>query len=116
MSKQAAWQAVGRALGELAEETREQAAQLRELECARLDQLQSACWDRALEGDLEAIRTVLQIIITRSRLFGLSPLPVVEASYIPPRRPLPERLRAAAEGLPELEAIAGGRSGPKEAE
>lgn len=33
ISTQAAWEAVGRALGELAEETREQAAQLRELEC-----------------------------------------------------------------------------------
>lgn len=47
-------------------------AELRRVEGERLDALQSAVWDAAVRGDLDAIRAVLQIIDRRARLFGLN--------------------------------------------
>lgn len=40
-------------------------------ELARLDALQSACWDLAMDGDLKAIETSVRIINMRSKLLGL---------------------------------------------
>ncbi len=39
-------------------------------ELARLDALQANCWDRALAGELEAVRTVTQIAEQPCRLLG----------------------------------------------
>lgn len=50
----------------------EQAAQLRELEGRRLDQLQQAHWVAALQGNVDAARICLQIIDRRAKLFGLN--------------------------------------------
>lgn len=43
----------------------------RALELARLDALQTSLWDRALGGDVKAVKAVLRIIEQRSRLLGL---------------------------------------------
>ena len=43
----------------------------RALELARLDALQVALWDDAINGDVKAVNAVLRIIEQRSRLLGL---------------------------------------------
>lgn len=43
----------------------------RTLEAERLDALQVAIWDRAIEGDLKALDRVLAIISRRAKLLGL---------------------------------------------
>lgn len=55
----------------LAAVTKEEAQQLRDLEAARLDALQYAVWDKALDGDLNAMDRVIKIIDRRARLLGL---------------------------------------------
>jgi hypothetical protein len=40
-------------------------------ECARLDRLTAACWDRALRGETDAINTALKITDRRARLLRL---------------------------------------------
>ncbi len=50
----------------------EQAAELRQLEGRRLDQLQQAHWVAALQGNTDAARIVLQVIDRRMKLFGLA--------------------------------------------
>lgn len=64
-----AWRTVQRALHD-----REVAAvdEYRELELARLDALQGTCWERALDGDIDAVAAVVRIIEQRSRLLGLT--------------------------------------------
>ena len=57
---------------------REPAAELRELECARLDALLLGLWKRAAAGDEKAARVAIQISKRRSELLGLD------------RRPRPE--------------------------
>ncbi|WP_156415570.1 hypothetical protein [Terrabacter sp. Soil811] len=42
-----------------------------QLELTRLDALQAALWDKAMAGDLEAVREVRAIIEARCRLLGL---------------------------------------------
>ncbi len=63
-----AWRAVQNALNR-----REVAAvdEYRRVELARLDALQRALWDRALEGDRSAVDGVLGVIERRIRLLGL---------------------------------------------
>lgn len=41
------------------------------IEVDRLDALQFAVWDQAMDGDTRAVETVLKIIAQRSRLLGL---------------------------------------------
>lgn len=48
-----------------------QAAELRELEALRLDEMQDAVWEKAIDGDLRALDRVLAIMARRSRLLGL---------------------------------------------
>lgn len=62
-----AWRAVQKALGDREVE----AVDLyREMELARLDALQSACWESACAGEIRAIEAVLRIIEKRARLLG----------------------------------------------
>ena len=49
----------------------ENAGELRRLEAARLDRLQAAVWDKALEGNLAAVDRALAIGARRARLLGL---------------------------------------------
>jgi transposase-like protein len=58
----------------LDEHTAESVDDLRRLEVARLDELQSALWDRALSGDAKAVGVIVRIISQRSRLLGLDAL------------------------------------------
>jgi hypothetical protein len=44
---------------------------LRAIEVARLDRLQTALWDKALMGDTRAVAGVVRIIAMRVRLLGL---------------------------------------------
>lgn len=62
----------------------------RELELQRLDALQEALWDKALEGDVQAVHAVRKLIEARVRLLGLdraisaaagTPRPLVEQSF-----------------------------------
>lgn len=46
--------------------------ELRHQESLRLDALHGACWDQALAGDLDAIKTVLAIHGARVKLYGLA--------------------------------------------
>jgi hypothetical protein len=59
---------VSRALGAI---PRELADEYRALEALRLDALQQAVWEQAIEGDLKAVDRVLSIMKRRSQLLGL---------------------------------------------
>jgi len=61
--------AVDRLLGRV--ET-ENAAELRRFESLKLDALQAACWEQAVSGDLDAIKTALAVHDRRVRLLGLA--------------------------------------------
>ncbi len=63
-----AWRTVQRALQD---RTFHAVDEYREVELARLDALQSACWDAALAGDLRAVEAVLRVMQQRARLLGL---------------------------------------------
>lgn len=63
-----AYKAVTRAL---AATLQEPAAELRRLELERCDSMHSALWAKVLEGDPEAVRACLRIMIRRSQLLGL---------------------------------------------
>lgn len=67
--RSSAWRAVQAAM---AEQTVEAAGALREEELARLEEVNAACWSRALAGDLDAAETVLRSIDLRVRLLGLA--------------------------------------------
>jgi hypothetical protein len=67
---------VSRALSRaLAERTAEAVDELRALEMLRLDRLQLALWDDAIEGDVRAAEAILKIVDRRIRLLGLAPKP-----------------------------------------
>lgn len=71
MSRSGAAKAVERAMRDLREEVREAAAELREIESARLDRMLLGIWQKARSGDLAAIDRVLRIMERRARLYGL---------------------------------------------
>ncbi len=52
----------------------------RALELARLDALQVALWEKAIDGDVKAAGMVLKIIEQRSRLLGLDKVDGVRAA------------------------------------
>jgi hypothetical protein len=58
-------------LRKLNETLQEQAAELRQLELARLDALHEAFWPSAIAGDHRSGQTVLAIMAQRARLCGL---------------------------------------------
>jgi len=62
---------VRRELKRLRDENTERTEQVREIEAGRLDDLQSALWDDALDGDAQAVRQVLNVMQRRARLMGL---------------------------------------------
>lgn len=71
-SRTAAYNAVKRALTELAEETSASADRLRELENSRLDRLHTIAWQQAVEAkDLTAIDRAVRISERRAKLYGL---------------------------------------------
>src|SRR4051794_18019038 len=56
----------------LAEREAEDIDNLRALECARLDAVQAAYWQKAMEGDVRAAALVLRVMDQRTRLLGLA--------------------------------------------
>lgn len=69
-SRSGAWRAVQRALRKHREEV---AGEYLTLELDRLDVLQAALWDAAMNGDPKAVEGVLKIIDRRCELLGLVP-------------------------------------------
>jgi DNA-binding transcriptional MerR regulator len=65
----AAYKAFKRALTRTLQEP---AAELRDLEVDRLDQLQIAMWEQAMRGDVQAVDRVLRIMAQRAQLLGLN--------------------------------------------
>lgn len=57
----------------LSQRVDEGVAELRRLELLTLDALQVGVWERALAGEVTAVRAVLRIIDSRCRLLGLTP-------------------------------------------
>jgi hypothetical protein len=49
----------------------ESVAEYRRLELARLDALQAAHWQAALEGEVNAVNTCVRVILARVKLLGL---------------------------------------------
>lgn len=64
----AAYKAVQRAMKEVLQEP---VKELKELELARLDQLQNALWPRASKGSGKAIEVLLKVMARRAKLMGL---------------------------------------------
>ncbi len=56
----------------LARQETEGVAELRAIECERLDALQRAVWDAAIGGDVDAVKAALQVIDRRAKLLGLN--------------------------------------------
>jgi hypothetical protein len=72
-----AWQAYQRIKSEWIFESVEEA---RQLELMRLDELQVAVWDRAINGELPAAHCVLKIMDRRAKLLGLDKPEKVEVN------------------------------------
>jgi len=66
-----AFKRVAHALSEVNARNAEQAEDLRALELLRLDELQNAIWERAIDGDDKAMGRVLAIMDRRAKLLGL---------------------------------------------
>lgn len=84
---------------QLAETVRAPTDEMREFEVARLDKLLETRWERALDGDDEALDRVLKILDKRYRLLGL------EAPKRVDLRSLVMQI-SAEEGIPPDEAMA----------
>ena len=74
-----AWQAYQRIRSEIIIESLEDS---RQLELMRLDELQVALWDRAVDGELPAAHAVLKIMDRRAKLLGLDRPEKVEINQI----------------------------------
>jgi len=72
-----AWQAYQRVRSEFIYESIDES---RQLELMRLDELQVAVWDRALNGELPAAHCVLKIMDRRAKLLGLDKPDKVEVN------------------------------------
>ena len=81
ITKQSAHHLIKTALDRLADETREITAQWRALEADRLDCLQVAAWDKAMEGHLPSVDRVLKIMERRAKLLALDqPIKVAQTT------------------------------------
>jgi hypothetical protein len=78
VSYQTASEDIAFGLKELAAEQRAETAELRALEAVRLDALQAACWQQAMNGNLKAVQTAVRIFERRARLLGLDLQPGLE--------------------------------------
>jgi hypothetical protein len=78
----------------------EAAAELRQLEGARLDTLQAQWWPHAIRGDYPAAKFVLRIMERRAKLFGLDAPQQVRVST-------PDLDRRIEEMLTELATMPG---------
>jgi len=66
-------------------QTLEAVGELRDLEVARLDSLQVAMWQKAMDGDVPSAIAVLRCIMARCRLLGLDGPGLLRAEVPRPR-------------------------------
>ena len=66
-----AYKRVRHGLDAVNERNAEEAQRLRSLELLRLDELQEAIWEKALEGEAQSLARVLSIMERRAKLLGL---------------------------------------------
>ena len=66
-----AYKRVRHALDDVNRQNAEEAENLRTLEMLRLDELQNALWEKAVDGDDKAIGRILMIMERRAKLLGL---------------------------------------------
>jgi hypothetical protein len=66
-------------------QTAEAVGELRSLEVERLDNLQLAVWQKAMEGDVSSAIAVVRVILARCRLLGLDGPKLLEAGGGRPR-------------------------------
>jgi hypothetical protein len=66
-------------------QTLEAVGELRSLEVERLDNLQSAMWQKAMDGDVPSALAVVRCIMARCRLLGLDGPDLLEARDMRPR-------------------------------
>jgi hypothetical protein len=66
-----AYRRVRHALDQINERNVEDAGTLRALEMLRLDELQNAIWQQAIDGDGKALDRILAIMARRAKLLGL---------------------------------------------
>ena len=69
--KRYAWTDFDRALGKVQEEVKDRARTVREMELKRLRRMQKGLWEDAVEGDTDAVRTVVRLMKRRAALLGL---------------------------------------------
>jgi hypothetical protein len=69
--KRYAWNDFDRALGKVQGEVKERARTVREMELKRLRRMQKGLWEDAVEGDTDAVRTVVRLMKRRASLLGL---------------------------------------------
>jgi hypothetical protein len=62
---------VAEAIAEIETETREDASEVIALELARLDEMATATYPLALEGDLKAVDAMIKIMDRRAKLLGI---------------------------------------------
>ncbi len=72
---------VAAALAEVTGRMLESAEDVLVTELLRLDEMLSAVWDKALAGDGEAVRLVLQLMEHRARLMGLNQVNVIHMLF-----------------------------------
>lgn len=70
-SKRYAHKDFQRALGKVQDEVKERARTVRELELKRLRRMQRGLWEEAINGDTDAVRTVVRLMKRRAALLGL---------------------------------------------
>ena len=66
-------------------QTLEAVGELRDLEVARLDSLQVAMWQKAMDGDVPSAMAVVRCIMSRCRLLGLDGPGLLRAEVPRPR-------------------------------
>lgn len=79
------------------------------MEVNRLDTLQDAAWDDAIDGDKKAMDSVIRIITLRSRLLGLDQGPLTEINATSQTIVV-----SSAEYIDKLKTIAGETGGNRE--
>jgi hypothetical protein len=70
-SKRYAHKDFQRALGKVQDEVKDRARTVREMELMRLRRMQRGLWGAAVEGDTDAVRTVVKLMKRRASLLGL---------------------------------------------
>jgi hypothetical protein len=71
ITRQSAHEQVHKALAELAEESRDRATELRELEVSRIDRVLAGVFPRAERGEEDAVRSFIRLSQRRALLLGL---------------------------------------------